>query len=100
MKKNEIEQAVAAGLVNDVKQLLADIDATHRYSISRIYGLYNRATGRDETPQSCASCLIRKTKELRAWIALQEQDANNRSPVINTGTPTRKRMAMRAGKKK
>ena len=54
-------------LLADVEQLLADIDRTHRYSMSRIYGLYNRAFGRNERPQSCASCLIRKVRDLRAW---------------------------------
>ena len=56
-------------LLADVEQLLADVDRTHRYSMSRIYGLYNQAFGRAEKPQSCASCLIRKVRELRAWAS-------------------------------
>ena len=58
-------------LMLEVKALIEEVARTHRYSISRIYGLYNRAFAKSETPQSCASCLIRKVNELKAWLAAQ-----------------------------
>ena len=55
-------------LKTEVKNLISEVDKTHRYSMSRIYGLYNEVFDKDEEPQSCASCLIRKVKELRTWL--------------------------------
>lgn len=55
-------------LENRVKCLLDEIRQTHRYSMSRIYGLYNEVFGLSETPQSCASCLIRKVSQLKIWL--------------------------------
>lgn len=64
-------------LKEKVKLLIADIDATHRYSMSRIYGTYNEVFGTAEVPQSCASCLIRKVNQLKTWLAEQ----NDAQPV-------------------
>lgn len=64
MEKKELR-----GLMHEVRDLLIEVEKTHRYSMSKIYGLYNRAYGTNETPQSCASCLIRKVRELRTWLA-------------------------------
>lgn len=58
-------------LKEDVVQLLDEVQKTHRYSMSRIYNLYNRVFGTNETPQSCASCLIRKVRQLTQWYAVQ-----------------------------
>lgn len=66
-------------LKEKVKTLIADVDKTHRYSMSRIYGLYNEVFNKSEAPQSCASCLIRKVKSLRVW--LDEQNAETVQPV-------------------
>lgn len=55
-------------LKTEVQSLISEVEKTHRYSMSRIYGLYNQVFGSDETPQSCASCLIRKVRELRMWL--------------------------------
>ncbi|NDV79347.1 hypothetical protein [Dysgonomonas sp. 511] len=55
-----------------VRHLLDETDKTHRYSMSGIYTLYNEVFDRNETPQSCASCLIRKARELRRWLESQE----------------------------
>ena len=55
-------------LKEQVRLLIEDVDKTHRYSMSRIYSLYNRVFNTNETPQSCASCLIRKVSELRRWL--------------------------------
>lgn len=62
-------------LIKEVETLLADVDKTHRYSMSRIYGSYNRVFGTNETPQSCASCLIRKIRELRLWLESEKLKA-------------------------
>ncbi|SBW07410.1 conserved hypothetical protein [uncultured Dysgonomonas sp.] len=56
-------------LRSEVEALVHEVEKTHRYSMSRIYGLYNRVFGTNEAPQSCASCLIRKVRELKNWIA-------------------------------
>ena len=62
---NEIE------LIDRVKFLLNEIEETHKYSMSKIYGLYNEVFDKKEQPQSCASCLIRKSNELRDWHSKQ-----------------------------
>jgi hypothetical protein len=55
-------------LKNRVEALIEEVENTHRYSMSRIYGLYNEAYETNEKPQSCASCLIRKVKDLKVWL--------------------------------
>lgn len=65
-------------LKQKVEALINDVDNTHRYSMSRIYSAYNEVFGTNETPQSCASCLIRKIKELRQWI-----ESHNNNDVKN-----------------
>lgn len=54
-----------------VEVLVAEVEKTHRYSMSRIYEAYNQVFGKDEQPQSCASCLIRKVQELKKWLSEQ-----------------------------
>lgn len=58
-------------LKKEVESLLDYVNKTHRYSMSRIYGAWNRAFGRNDIPQSCANCLIRKVKELKVWLEKQ-----------------------------
>lgn len=52
--------------------LVEEVETTHLYSMSKIYGIYNEVFGTDEKPQSCASCLMRKVREIKNWI--KEQD--------------------------
>lgn len=59
-------------LIKDVETLIKDVEKTHRYSMSRIYGLYNEVFNTNEKPQSCASCLIRKVKELKNWLETEK----------------------------
>jgi len=59
-------------LIKEAEALIADVDKTHRYSMSKIYGLYNRVFDTKETPQSCASCLMRKVNELRKWVQAEK----------------------------
>ncbi|GHV39693.1 hypothetical protein FACS1894179_04990 [Bacteroidia bacterium] len=66
-------------LKSEVEILLDEVDRTHRYSMSRIYSLWNIVNEKDETPQSCASCLIRKVKDLRSWL---EKVSGNDAPVV------------------
>ena len=61
----------------EVIELLDHVDKTHRYSMSKIYGLYNQIFGTNEVPQSCVSCLIRKVKALREWLEQQEEKPGN-----------------------
>lgn len=58
-------------LIEKVAFLIKEVDSTHRYSMSRIYGLYNEVFTTAEVPQSCASCLIRKVNQLKTWLADQ-----------------------------
>lgn len=59
-------------LKEDVKELIAYVKDTHKYSMSKIYGLYNQVFQTNEVPQACASCLIRKVKALEKWLEKQE----------------------------
>ncbi|TFD94657.1 hypothetical protein E2605_14895 [Dysgonomonas capnocytophagoides] len=68
-------------LIKEVKTLIADVDKTHRYSMSKIYGLSNKVFNKNEQPQSCASCLIRKVDELRKWVASEESKEADLSPA-------------------
>ena len=77
MKRNE-------ELVIRVKALVDEVDKTHRYSMSRIYGLYNEVYDTVEVPQSCASCLIRKVKQLKTWLKIQEELAGKEGKVSKT----------------
>lgn len=65
MKK---EQSVNKDLFERVTNLVNEVESTHRYSMSKIYGLFNEVYGTSEVPQSCASCLIRKVKDLKSWL--------------------------------
>lgn len=58
-------------LKDKVTELISEVNRTHRYSMSRIYGIYNEVFGVAEIPQSCASCLIRKVNQLKTWLNLQ-----------------------------
>nr|DAL98544.1 MAG TPA: hypothetical protein [Caudoviricetes sp.] len=77
-------------LIKEVKTLIADVDKTHRYSMSKIYGLSNKVFNRNEQPQSCASCLIRKVKELKTWLDQQER-LSQITEDIQAEKPKRKR---------
>lgn len=81
-----------ASLAQKVELLLDEVNSTHRYSMSRIYGLYNEVFNLAEVPQSCASCLIRKVNELKSWLIQQPENENSittkTEPVI---IPNRKK---------
>lgn len=60
-------------LKSRIETLIHEVETTHRYSMSRIYGLYNEAFDTNEKPQSCASCLMRKVRELKFWLENQKE---------------------------
>lgn len=62
------EQVAAA------KQIIEDA-AKHRYYVSRIYGMYNTVTGKNETPQTCSSCLRARAREISKWYEEGTKDA-------------------------
>lgn len=62
-------------LLEAVDSALEYVDRAHRYSMSRLYSLWNFIFERNETPQSCSSCLIRKSQDLKKWREKQT-DAN------------------------
>lgn len=68
-------------LKSQVEELLAEIDKTHRYSMSRVYILANAVFNKNENPQSCASCLIRKVRELRKWLESQQVEKSINEPA-------------------
>ena len=70
-------------LKSEVEILLDEVDRTHRYSMSRIYSLWNIVNEKNETPQSCASCLIRKVRDLRSWLEKESvNDTPKAAPVV------------------
>lgn len=69
-------------LMEKVASLIQEVNSTHRYSMSRIYGLYNEVFAVAEAPQSCASCLIRKMNQLKSWLADQSKENGIAAPKI------------------
>lgn len=61
-------------LIEEASIVVAEVDRTHRYSMSKIYSLYNRVYNTNEEPQACTSCLIRKVRALREWLDKQEPE--------------------------
>ena len=69
-------------LEQEVDLLVQEVKRTHRYSMSRIYALYNKVFGTQEQPQSCASCLIRKVRQLDKWL----EDRKGAQPETDSKT--------------
>jgi len=69
----EQTQYEKAELCTEIGELIEYVERTHRYSMSRIYSAYNKVFSKDEKPQSCASCLIRKVRELKVWMDNQAE---------------------------
>lgn len=51
-----------------VKDLIDEINSTHRYSMSRITDLHNEVFSLTEKPEPSVSILLRKKKDLEKWI--------------------------------
>jgi hypothetical protein len=52
--------ALAKGVIKEA--------AGHRYSVSRIYSVYNAISGKTEDPQTCSSCLRARAREIGKWL--------------------------------
>jgi len=80
-------------IMQNVREVLIYTERTHKYSMSRLYALWNFLFDRNETPQTCSSCLIRKSQDLRTWLAkeikvyeslsAQEREEYSKSPNAN-----------------
>ena len=88
------------GLIEEVRATIDEVDRTHRYSMSKIYGLYNEVFDKKEAPQSCASCLIRKVRELKAWMNGLEQSNESNNEIVSNTTIEDKQVKRRGRKKK
>lgn len=60
-----------AATVADVRRIIAD-STRHLYSVSLIYRVYNAVFGLNERPQTCGSCLQRRARALKGWLAEYE----------------------------
>jgi hypothetical protein len=88
-------------LISEVKKLVSEVEKTHRYSMSRIYGLYNEVFCTNEAPQSCASCLIRKVHELKAWLREESgNEAADTQEIISPDTEAAKAAPAKTNKKR
>lgn len=77
-------------LRDKVKELVQEVEKTHRYSMSRVYGAYNEVFDKNEQPQACASCLIRKVNELKKWLAEQSDLEEDTTPASTLKTASQK----------
>lgn len=59
MSQIEQLQALALQVVQDRRK--------NNYSVSRIYNAYNLIFNKRESPQTCASCLLKRAKEIEKW---------------------------------
>lgn len=57
---------VTPELLANVEAVLAMADKS-RYSATKVYAAYNAVTGKNDSPQTCASCLRNRVKALREW---------------------------------
>lgn len=77
---------VTPALVKQVKDVIADGDK-HRYSVSAVYGAYNTAFEKRDTPQTCSSCLRNRVRELRKWLEGYEKYAKENAPKKDNKMP-------------
>ena len=69
---------VSAALLAAVAAVLASAEK-HTYSVSKVYAAYNEATGKNETPQTCPSCLTSRVAVLKKWY--KENGGKNEKPA-------------------
>lgn len=63
----DVYENVTPQLVEQVKAVLADAEK-HTYSVSRVFGAYNTALGKNDKPETCASCLRIRVEALAKWF--------------------------------
>lgn len=79
---------VTPQLIEQVKAVLADAEK-HTYSVSKVYGAYNTALGKNDKPETCASCLRIRVDALKKWLKdapkdLKTEAAKNEKTVEPT----------------
>lgn len=72
---------VTPKLLAAVAAVLASAEK-HTYSVSKVYAAYNEATGKNETPQTCPSCLTSRVAVLKKWY--KENGGKEEKPVSLT----------------
>jgi len=66
-KRNKpFEPVVTAELLGKIAEVL-DMASRNRYSAKAVYGAYNEVMGRNDRPETCATCLRNRVRELRKW---------------------------------
>lgn len=73
--------------IEQVKGVIAEADR-HKYSVSRVYGAYNKAHGKNDKPQTCSSCLRNRVRELRKWYegyTKFEAEQKKGEPIVEAG---------------
>lgn len=55
-------------LIDRAECLVQEVNKTHRYSVTRVYDLYNEIFNKKEPYQSCGSCLRRKVNSIELWL--------------------------------
>lgn len=72
---------VTPELLERVRGVIAE-SVKHSYSVSRVYAAYNGAMQKKEQPQTCGSCLKRRVRELKSWLA--EYENAQPAPVVES----------------
>lgn len=72
---------VTPELLKNVRDVIAE-SIKHTYSVSRVYAAYNKALQKKDQPQTCGSCLKRRVRELKNWLAGYEK--SRPAPVSET----------------
>lgn len=87
---------VTPQLVNQVEAVLADAKK-HTYSVSRVYGAYNTALGKNDTPETCASCLRVRVEALAKWLKGMPTTAAAKTAEAPTYEGIVKRLGLEVG---
>lgn len=87
---------VTPQLVNQVEAVLADAKK-HTYSVSRVYGAYNTALGKNDKPETCASCLRVRVEALAKWFKGMPKTATAKTDEPQTYESTVKLLGLDLG---
>lgn len=66
MSNSKKSAEVTDAILDQVKAVLED-KANNKYSTSKIYAAHNAVFNKNETPESCASCLRKRADALVKW---------------------------------
>jgi hypothetical protein len=73
---------VTPELLGQVREVL-DMAAKGRYSTSKVYAAYNAVTGKNDPPQTCASCLRNRVRVMKEWYEKQAFAAMLAEEAVN-----------------